>query len=116
MPTVPVTADRVSLQAPRSRLYVPRTIFRVDKGWSDPMNASLRRFRLFSVLVPAALTACAGGSALRLQDVTPESVGPLQAQHAQQPGDQATATRLGVAYFRAGQFPQARAVLDTVVE
>ena len=78
------------------------------------MNASLRRSRVLFGLVPVCLAACAGGSALRLQDVTPESVAGLQAQHAQQPADQNVATRLGVAYFRANQFPQARAILDTV--
>ncbi len=79
------------------------------------MSASVRGIRPFFAMLPAALAACAGGSALRLQDVTPESVSPLAAQHAQQPNDHVVSTRLGVAYFRANDLPQARALLDSVV-
>jgi TolB-like protein len=80
------------------------------------MSAPLRFARMFAALLPAALAACGGGSALRLSDVTPQSVPGLEADRAQRPGDQGVATMLGVAYFRANQLPQARATLDTVVE
>ena len=79
------------------------------------MSASPRFSRVVAGLLPIALAACAGGTSLRLADVTPESVPSLESDRAQRPQDQVVATRLGVAYFRANRLPQARAVLDTVV-
>ena len=66
--------------------------------------------------LPLVAAACGGGTALQLNDVTPQSVPALQAERAQKPNDAMVATRLGVAYFRANQLPEARAVLDTAVE
>lgn len=66
--------------------------------------------------LPLAAVACGGGSSLQLSDVTPQSVPALQAERAQRPQDGMTATRLGVAYFRANQLPEARAVLDSAVQ
>ena len=80
------------------------------------MSAPLRLHRVLAGLLPAALTACGGGSSLRLADVTPASVPTLAAEHSQRPQDPTVATRLGVAYFRANQLPEARGVLDTVAE
>lgn len=71
--------------------------------------------RVLAAGLPIATIACGGGSSLRLSDVTPQSVPALEAEYAQRPDDVSAATRLGVAYFRANQLPQARAVLDTAV-
>ncbi len=79
------------------------------------MSATPRFHRVVAGLLPVALFACGGGNALRLGDVTPESVPTLEAERAQRPQDQAIATRLGVAYFRANRLVEARAVLDSAV-
>jgi len=60
-------------------------------------------------------TGCGGGGALRVQDVTPETVPELESANAQRPGDAVTLTRLGVGYFRANRYPEARAVLDSAL-
>ena len=79
------------------------------------MSASLgaRRVLPFSFVVLAA--ACAGGGGLRLSDVTPEQIPALESQQADHPGDPVVLTRLGVAYFKAARYPDARAALDSVV-
>ncbi len=78
------------------------------------MNGFLRTRR--AVLSSAMLlTAGCGGGALRLQDVTPESVPALEAARAARPNDAAALTRLGVAYFRANRLPEARATLDSAL-
>ncbi len=79
------------------------------------MSATQRWYRVLAAVLPVAGSACAGGTTLRLADVTPASVPALEAERAQRPQDEGVATRLGVAYFRANQLPQAREVLDTVV-
>ena len=66
--------------------------------------------------LPLVVAACAGGTALQLNDVTPQSVPALQSERLQKPNDAMVATRLGVAYFRANQLPEARAVLDSAIE
>jgi TolB-like protein len=73
----------------------------------------LRAVASCSLLVTVA--ACGGGSALRLAEITPQSVPALEAERAQRPGDASTLTRLGVAQFRANNFAAARQVLDTAV-
>ena len=52
---------------------------------------------------------------MRVSDVTPESIPTLEAEHTQKPQDPGTLTRLGVAYFKAGRFQDARPVLDSAV-
>lgn len=79
------------------------------------MSASQRYPRVLAGMLVTLLAGCAGGGALQLADVTPASVASLQAERAAKPQDQNVATRLGVAYFRANQLPEARATLDTVV-
>lgn len=56
---------------------------------------------------------CAGGGALRLNDVTPEAIPELEAQQQARPYDAAALARLGVAYFRAQRLDDARAAFDT---
>src|SRR5262245_14957485 len=86
----------------------------------DPRHVPMNRFgRMGHALLaglPIAAAACGGGSALQLSDVTPQSVPALQAERTQRPQDAMVATRLGVAYFRANQLPEARAVLDSAVQ
>ncbi|HXY68242.1 MAG TPA: CsgG/HfaB family protein [Gemmatimonadales bacterium] len=62
-----------------------------------------------------ACGACAtgGGGAIRVSDVTPQSIASLEAERSQRPHDANTLTRLGVAYFKAGRYKDARPVLDT---
>lgn len=79
------------------------------------MNKLARVHRVIAFSLPLAALAC-GGSALQLNDVTPQAVPALQSQHAQNPQDQVALTRLGVAYFRANQLPDARAAFDTATE
>ncbi|MFI5206535.1 MAG: tetratricopeptide repeat protein [Gemmatimonadales bacterium] len=77
------------------------------------MNNLARVHRVIAFSLPLAALAC-GGSALQLNDVTPQAVPALQSQHAQSPQDQVVLTRLGVAYFRANRLPEARAAFDSV--
>jgi TolB-like protein len=72
------------------------------------------RCALLFTLAPIA-TACGGGGALRLSDVTPEAIPALEAARAERPADEATRTRLGVGYFRASRLDEARQVLDSAV-
>ena len=50
---------------------------------------------------------------MRTSDVTPQSIPTLEAERGQRPHDANTLTRLGVAYFKAGRYQDARPVLDT---
>jgi len=79
------------------------------------MSAFLKwRGALFALA--CVLTTACGGSALRLEDVTAESVPMLEAENAQRPGDAQQLTRLGVGYFRANRYTEARVALDSAVE
>lgn len=79
------------------------------------MSASLgaRRVLPFSFVVLAA--ACAGGGALRVSDITPEQIPEYEAQRDMRPQDAGLLTRLGVAYFKAARWPEARTALDSAV-
>jgi TolB-like protein len=61
------------------------------------------------------LAGCAGGGALRVGDITPESVPGLEQASSERPGDATALARLGVAYFKADRFADARQVLDSAV-
>lgn len=78
------------------------------------MSTRQRIRRVVTAGLPIVVAAC-GGGALQLSDVTPQSVPALEGARAQRPSDAPTATRLGVAYFRANQLPEARAILDSLV-
>jgi TolB-like protein len=77
------------------------------------MNADSRQLRVLLCSLLVMSSAC-GGSALRLSDVTPETIPSLESAQAQRPGDATAMTRLGVAYFRAERYPDARGLLDSV--
>ena len=77
---------------------------------------STLRFRARNVLrfgLLASLAACAGGGALRIGDITPQSIPALEAERDQRPNDPMTLTRLGVAYFKANRYEDARTALDS---
>ncbi len=62
-----------------------------------------------------ACGACAAGGAIRVSDVTPQAIPSLEAQRSERPQDASVLTQLGVAYFKAGRFQDARPVLDSAV-
>jgi tetratricopeptide (TPR) repeat protein len=80
------------------------------------MTRALRPGRLLRVTLVLACGACAsGGAAVRVADVTPRSIPSLEAQKSQHPQDANTLARLGVAYFKAGRYEDARPVLDSAL-
>jgi len=79
------------------------------------MSASVRALGLSRLALLLSVGACAGGGALLVSDVTPQSIPALESARSQRPADAATLSRLGVAYFKAERFADARRVLDTAV-
>lgn len=80
------------------------------------MTPVLHARRLLRLTLTLGCVACAsGGAAIRVGDVTPSSIPSLEAQKSQHPQDANTLTRLGVAYFKAGRYENARPVLDSAV-
>ena len=59
--------------------------------------------------------ACAAGGSIRVSDVTPQQIPALEAEKTQRPQDANTLARLGVAYFKASRYADARPVLDSAV-
>jgi TolB-like protein len=102
-----------SLQVCPPRLHIQHPFHFSYQGWAT-MSTRQRIRRALTAGLSIAAAAC-GGSALQLNDVTPESVPALESARAQNPADAATATRLGVGYFRANQLTEARAILDSLV-
>ena len=79
------------------------------------MRPALRGYRVHRIALVLACGACATGGPMRTSDVTPQSIPALEAERGQRPHDANTLTRLGVAYFKAGRYQDARPVLDTAV-
>jgi TolB-like protein len=79
------------------------------------MTPLLRGSSVLRVTLALAAGACATGGAIRVSDVTPESIPSLEAERSQHPRDAGTLARLGVAYFKAQRYADARPVLDTAV-
>lgn len=79
------------------------------------MRPALRGNRVLRFALVLACGACATGGPMRVSDVTPQSIQALEAERSQRPHDPNTLTRLGVAYFKAGRYKDARPVLDTAV-
>src|SRR5512135_1865136 len=77
------------------------------------MRPALRGNRVLRLALVAACGACATGQAIRVSDVTPQSIPTLEGERSRRPEDANTLTRLGVAYFKAGRFQDARPVLDS---
>jgi TolB-like protein len=61
------------------------------------------------------LVGCAGGGALKVSDITPEAIPRLEEARARRPADAVALGRLGVAYFKAERFADARQALDSAV-
>jgi TolB-like protein len=78
------------------------------------MTSLLRPSSVLHLTLLLSAGACAGGG-LRVSDVTPQQIPSLEAERGQRPQDTYTLTRLGVAYFKAGRYPEARPVLDSAV-
>jgi len=82
------------------------------------MTAVMQPGRLLRLALVVMCGACAtggGGGAARVGDVTPSAIPSLEAQKTQHPHDANTLARLGVAYFKAGRYQDARSVLDSAV-
>ena len=79
------------------------------------MTSLLRPSSVLRLTLVLAAGACAGGGAMRVSDVTPQQIPTLEAQKSQSPQDANTLTRLGVAYFKAERYGDARPVLDSAV-
>lgn len=79
------------------------------------MNALLRVRGIAASALAAVAVGCGGGGGMRLSDVTPEQIPALEAQRAERPGNATTLMNLGVAYFKAERYADARAPLDSAV-
>jgi tetratricopeptide (TPR) repeat protein len=82
------------------------------------MTAVMQPGRLLRLALVVMCGACAtggGGGAAQVGDVTPSAIPSLEAQKSQHPHDANTLARLGVAYFKAGRYQDARSVLDSAV-
>lgn len=79
------------------------------------MSAYARAIGACRWAVFLGLAGCAGGGALKVSDITPQSIPALEEARAARPADANTLGRLGVAYFKAERFADARQVLDSAV-
>ena len=79
------------------------------------MSARTRAIGVSPVAALLLLAGCAGGGVIRVSDITPQATPALEQARAQRPGDAATLARLGVAYFKADRFADARRALDSAV-
>ena len=79
------------------------------------MTPALRGNRVLRFALVVACGACATGGAIRVTDVTPQSIPSLEVERSHRPQDANTLTRLGVAYFKAGRYKDAQPVLDSAV-
>ncbi len=79
------------------------------------MTPRLRPSSVCYLTLALAAGACAGGGAIRVSDVTPQQIPALEAEKGQRPQDPNALTRLGVAYFKAERYADARPVLDSAV-
>lgn len=79
------------------------------------MSAHVRAFGLVRLAMLLVVGGCAGGGAIRVSDVTPQSIPALEAERRAQPANATIWARLGVGYFKADRFADARTALDTAV-
>ncbi len=79
------------------------------------MTVLLRPSSVLRLTLALAAGACAAGGAIRVSDVTPQQIPSLEAEKSQRPEDANTLARLGVAYFKAARYTEARPVLDSAV-
>ena len=79
------------------------------------MASLLRPSGVLYVTLSLSAGACAAGGAIRVSDVTPQQIPSLEAEQSRRPQDANALARLGVAYFKAERFADARPVLDSAV-
>lgn len=79
------------------------------------MDVPVRARGLCRSILLVALAGCAGGGTLRVGDITPESIPALEQARDRNPADATALARLGVAYFKADRFADARQALDSAV-
>lgn len=79
------------------------------------MVAPSRARDVFVLSLLLGTGACAGGGSLRLADITPDAVPSLEAERNQRPQDPLVLSRLGVGYFRASRYQDARTALDSAM-
>jgi TolB-like protein len=79
------------------------------------MDPFVRASRYCGAVLLLTLAGCAGGGTLRVGDITPEAIPALERAREQRPTDPTALARLGVAYFKADRFADARRALDTAV-
>lgn len=81
------------------------------------MHDRLRRPRLsvLGLLVPALLLTT-GACARNLPEVSPEDIPTLEQQLSSSPDDPDLQTRLGIAYYQADRFEEARSTLQAAIE
>ncbi len=79
------------------------------------MAAVMRPGTLLRFALAIVCGACATGGGGRVGEVTPSDIPSLEAESSQHPDDANALARLGVAYFKAGRYQDARPVLDSAV-
>jgi len=79
------------------------------------MTLLLRPSSVVYLTLTLSAGACAAGGSIRVSDVTPQQIPALEAEKTQRPQDANTLSRLGVAYFKAERYADARPVLDSAV-
>ncbi len=79
------------------------------------MTALLRPSSVLRLTLVLSCGACAGGGGIRVSDVTPQQIPSLEAEKGRRPDDPNVLAQLGVAYFKAERYADARPVLDTAV-
>jgi TolB-like protein len=79
------------------------------------MTCLLRVRGVLPLTLALAAGGCAAGGAIRVSDVTPQQIPALEAEKSQRPNDANVLTRLGVAYFKAERYTDAKPALDSAV-
>ncbi len=79
------------------------------------MTALLRPSSVLRLTLVLSCGACAAGGGIRVSDVTPQQIPSLEAEKGRRPDDPNVLAQLGVAYFKAERYTDARPVLDTAV-
>ncbi len=79
------------------------------------MASLLRPSSVLYVTLACSAAACATGGGLQVSDITPAQISSLEAERGQRPQDAGTLAKLGVAYFKAERYTDARPVLDSAV-
>ena len=79
------------------------------------MASPLRPSSVLYLTLVLSAGACAAGGWIRVSDVTPQQIPSLEAERSRQPHNANTLARLGVAYFKAERYADARPALDSAL-